>query len=261
MARIERINKARVRYPRIPELDAEGKPLRVIVKRRGMPLLDKHKRQVTRAVTREDRTRPPLPDYVCERNSGHVIKPGDPYKRISVKTGPRSSHERIRCAKCPDWNIWEYSNSLGARVAEIEHDFAGQVEAATSEDDVRSALEDAAQCVRDLAEEKREAAENMEEGFGHPTSQSEELASVADELEAWADEIEQADIPDFPDPEDADDKEECTECTAGADASSATCPECGGTGKVAPKEATEEQIRDWVAMCLDEITIVGECPV
>ena len=100
----------------------------------------------------------------------------------------------------PTWQVWEYSSSWSARIAQATDDF-DVVDAAESPEDVTSALDDVADAISELAEEKRESASNIEEGFGHATSQSEEAEQRADDLDGWADEIEQADIPDLPEVE------------------------------------------------------------
>jgi len=119
-----------------------------------------------------------------------------------------------RCASCPQWQVWEYSSSLSARVAEISHDFWNEVDNASDADEVQECLNSAAERVREIAEEKREGASNIEDGFGHSTYQSDELNDVADQLDSWADDIESADIPDYPEAEEHD------------------CDDCEGSGEV-----------------------------
>jgi hypothetical protein len=170
-----------------------------------------------------------------------AIEVGQPYKHMSIKTGPYSSLKLVRCGPCPTWQVWEYSNSTSARIAQISHEARTALESAETVDEVTDALQAAADAVRELADEKREGAQNIEEGFGHPTSQSEELTDLAEQLDSWADELEQATVPDFPDPEDA----ECESCegkgTGGEDMD--TCADCKGTGH--PEDPTEEQLDEW----------------
>jgi hypothetical protein len=179
-----------------------------------------------------------------------AIEIGHAYKHMSIKTGAYSSRKLVRCNACPTWQVWEYSNSTSARVAQISHEARTAMESAETADEVTDALQTAAEAVRELAEEKRDGAQNIEEGFGHPTSQSDELTSLADELDSWADALEQAEVPDFPDPDDVD----CPECegkgTGGEDMD--TCRECEGTGH--PSEPTEEQLDEW----RDEVANISE---
>lgn len=180
------------------------------------------------------------PLHVCDQCT-KPIEVGSPYKHISIKTGPTSSHKLVRCNLCPTWDVWEYSNSASARCAQIVHEAETALADVTTADDASDALQVAADAARELAEEKRESARNIEDGFGHSTTQSEELTDLADQLEDWAANLENATIPDYPDPADA----ECLGCegkgTGGEDMD--TCPECNGAGH--PAEPTEDQMDEW----------------
>lgn len=136
---------------------------------------------------------------------GRVIEPGDGMKYISPRLpGSLGSVTRYRCAGHPDWHVWEYSSSLSARIAEIQHDGADTIRM-MDEDTAESAPSEIADRIRDLADEKRGSADNVESGFGHPTQLSEDLSQQADDLEAWAEEIEAIDTLDGkPDEEDDD---------------------------------------------------------
>jgi hypothetical protein len=196
-------------------------------------------------------TKPLLTCDACQK----AIEAGHSYKHLSIKTGAYSSRKLVRCDACPTWQVWEYSNSTSARIAQITHEARTAMESAESPDEVTDALQVAADTVRELADEKREGAQNIEEGFGHPTSQSDELTSLADELDSWADALEQATVPDFPDPDNA----ECETCEGtgkiteeGAKPVMQECPECNGTGH--PTEPTEEQLDEW----RDEVANMSE---
>ncbi len=124
---------------------------------------------------------------------GRVIEPGDGMKYISPRLpGSLGSVTRYRCDGHPDWHVWEYSTSLSARIAEIQHDGANTIRM-MYEDTAEDIPNELAEMVRELASEKRESAENVESGFGHSTQLSEELNQQADELDAWADQIEAVD--------------------------------------------------------------------
>jgi hypothetical protein len=285
MARITRVRAAQQRYETIPVLDtATMKPKRTQVMRKdGTPKLTKGGREIWRTVTVEDRARPLLPDG-CD----HCRKPiaiGTPYKHITPRSGPYSGYRRSRHASCPDWQPWDYSSSLNARLAQVSHEFSQSLAQCETEDDVQGALDEAACSVREIADEKRESAENMKEGFGHETSQSDELEETADQLESWAGEIESAAIPDFPEAE----EEECEACSGtaetecgncggtgtlqGADEdverscdacngdSTIPCEDCEGNGHTQADEPTADQVGEWRDECADSLTIVDEIPV
>jgi hypothetical protein len=197
MARVNYVKHARARFEMVPVTNEDGSVKQVPVLRAdGTPKKTKRGKEIYRTLTVQDRTKP-LPNYKCGK-CGKEIEPGMPYKWIEPRSGPYGGRMMVRCADCPTWQVWEYSSSLSARIAQIQHN-AGEALSADFDtpDDVTSILNDVAQEVRDLATEKQEAADNMESGFGHATYQSDELSETAQNLESWADDIEQADIPDL----------------------------------------------------------------
>jgi hypothetical protein len=207
MARITYVKKAQQRYKMVPVLNEDGSPKRTpVMGRNGQQKVTKRGKPVFMEITVADKSQP-LPNRTCD-HCHQEIKVGDPYKHISPKSGPYGGRTMYRCDICPNWHVWEYSSSLGARTAEIGFDFSNALDSVESEEDVQMALDDAASRVREIAEEKRESAQNIEDGFQHATYQSDELNDVADQLESWADEIEGATIPDFPEAE----EEECELC-------------------------------------------------
>lgn len=211
------------------------------------------------------------PNLTCDLDDIE-IKPGDSYKHMSIKTGPRSSRKLVRCAACPNWQVWEYSNSTGARTAQIVHTARQAVEAAEDKEGVEGVLQEAAEAIRELAEEKSEGAQNIEDGFGHATSQSEELSDLADQLESWADAVEQAELPDDPEPE----EDACVDCEGagrvepveGSDYDEddedqdgkIKCENCDGTGLATPDGPTEDQIDGWRQEVEDATSILDESP-
>lgn len=267
MARTTHVARAQQRFETVPVIDPKTGEQKVTpVMRNGVQRTTKKGKPITMKVTVEDRSKP-KPLYVCDfcRND---IEIGQPYKWIQPKSGPYGGSKRTRHESCPNWQVWEYSSSLSARLAEVAHNFSQALDSVESEDDVQSALDDAASEVTQIAEEKREGASNIEEGFGHPTSASEELESTADELENWASEIEGADIPEFPEPEEGD----CEDCDGTGqvdthegdtpvDGQQKDCETCDGTGTVTPDEPSEEQINDWRDEVRDSLTLVDEPPV
>lgn len=223
MARITYVKHARQRFEMVPKLDEQGKPVVVPVTRRGGEAkTTKSGREVFRNVTVQDRSKP-LPNYKCQK-CGTEILPGQPYKWIE----PKMRGMMVRCTSCPNWNVWEYSSSLSARIAEVQSNaadaLAGDFESA---DDLTSILGDIASEIRSLAEEKEEAASNMEEGFGHETYQSAEIREQAEQLESWADEVENTDIPEAPTTDEVECEDEWHEEDE-EDRDGDVCPECGG---------------------------------
>lgn len=228
MARVTHVKRAQRRYATKPVLDAQGQPIKIaLTGKDGTPKTTSAKRGsrpifITKTV--RDTTRP-LPNYTCDK-CGAEIEPGQPYKWIKPKSGPYGGHMRTRCGSCPTWQVWDYSYSLSAQIARIEHDATEAVYTAESTDDVESILNDAAEQIRELAEQKREGASNIEEGFGHATYQSEELEQQAEDLDSWADDVEGTDVPE---PEMTED--ECPACDGTGEVSD-TCSNCDGDGEV-----------------------------
>lgn len=251
MARVTYVKHAQARYEMVPVLGDDGQPLRKPIDRKTK----RSGRQVTVAVTVADKSKP-LPPLVCERDRTHVINVGDPYKWVQ----PHMSGKRIRCDACPNWQPWELTNALWARLAQIESEFQDSLYEAESTDDVQAALDAAADAVAEIAEEKRESASNMEDGFGHSTSASDDLNGTADQLDDWAEEIRGAgdDIPEFPEGEcEYEDREEGRVCTVHDESKVIDADEkCEQEG-----EPTEDQLSDWRDEVAGSLTIVGESPV
>lgn len=258
MPKITHVKKAQQRYERVPVMDeATGEPKVVPVNR-----TTKRGSAVTMAVTRDDLDRP-LPPYDCDY-CRRPIAVNTPYKHISPRSGPFGGRTLRRHESCPTWQQWDYSDSLSAQLAQIEHEFSSAVDDASSPDDVEAAQSEAAERARELAEAKRESAQNIEDGFQHPTAQSEELAEQADQLDDWANEIEGVSVPEFPEPE----EEDCEDCdgTGKADGGPAEtdgpdCENCAGSGSVTPDEPTENQVDEWREEVRSEFSVVSEPPV
>lgn len=231
MARVTHVKKAQQRYETKPVLDENGQPVKIaLTQKDGSPKMTSAKRgrtprPITITKTERDLTKP-LPPLWCDfprcTITDQEIRPGQAYKWIKPKSGPYGGHQRNRHAEHPSWQVWEYSHSLSANVARIEHDATSAVDLAEDESGVEDALNEAAEAIRELAEQKREGASNIEDGFGHATYQSEELERQADDLDGWADEVEGTDV-------EALDQFNCSNgCTDGQ----ATCDTCNGEGNV-----------------------------
>lgn len=229
MARTYFVKKAQQRYATKPVIDeATGQPKQSPKMRNGVQMTTKQGRPVFMTVTERDLTQP-LPMPKCSK-CGVEIAVGQPYKYTETY-----NRTIIRCGTCPVPHEWEYSSSLGARVAQIQHEGAEAIGNAGDADELTSAASDIAGQIRELAEEKRESASNIEEGFGHATYQSEELEGQADELDSWADEVEGADV-------EFELEIECEECEGSVvtPAGEDPCEACGGTGQIENEDGLEQ---------------------
>jgi len=271
MARVTHVKAAQQRYKTVPVIDPETGVQKVtpVFRRNGERKKSKSGREVVRRITVDDKTQP-LPNRKCDK-CGKEIEVGQPYKWIAPKSGPYGGSKRFRCGKCPSWQIWDYSFSLGARIALAQHNFETRfsVDDATGVDEVRDALSSLAEEVREIATEKEEGADNIESGFGHETSQSQELRDVADQLNSWADEIEQADIPDAPEPEEHD-PQPVEIFEEDEDGNQSNCEECGvectyNDGSWSHDDdvpVTEQQLDEWHTEVEDAVSsVVDNCPV
>jgi len=233
MARVTHVKSAQQRYRTVPVIDpatGEQKVVPMINRRTGQQKVTKRGKPVVMRLTREDRTQP-KPNLRCDfsgcTHPDREIKPGQAYKWIKPKSGPYGGRMMARHADHPSWQVWEYSSSLSARIAQITETV--DTDGIEDEDSARSVLEDAAQQIRDLADEKREGADNIVEGFGHETSQSEELVQVADDLEGWADDLESTTLPEA-------DEHGCDVCDGDGQMD---CDVCAGSGEVEGKDGSE----------------------
>lgn len=200
MARITHVRKAQQRYALVPALNEDGTPKTAqYTNKDGSPKLTKHGRPVVAQLTVEDRSQPlPMPE--CE--SCHLpIEVGTPYKHVT----PHGGRKRNRHEDCPNWQPWDLSNSLSARVALLQSENAQTFDEDSDAADVEQARDDLASAIRELAEEKRESAQNLADGFGHETQQSLDLEEIADNLDGWADEVEGIDIGEKPEPPEDED--------------------------------------------------------
>jgi hypothetical protein len=253
MPAIVHVKAAQQRYETVPVLDAHGEPVQIQKKNAdGSPVVTKRGHLVFMTKTRPDKSKPKPPE-LCGK-CGKAIDVGSPYKHITPKSG-----RLVRCEDCPDWDVWEYSSSLSARLAEISYYFWENLVEVTTQEDVQSALSDAAQAIHDIALEKREAAENIESGFQHATYQSDELNQQADDLDSWADEIESADVPT---PEIV--AKNCDACKGNgyvSDDDPEDCPACEGNGYTYPEALTAEQLEDWRSELQDALSLIDDSPV
>lgn len=251
MARITHVKRAQQRYETMPVLDASGNPKRTPVLVDGVQKVSK-KGPVWMAVTTNDLTRP-KPNYMCDV-CGKPIEVGTPYKHITPKSGPYGGTKRTRHEEHPDWQVWEYSSSLSARIAGIVHEANEELSSVESADDAQQVVDGAKDSIMELVEEKREAAQNIEDGFGHETSQSSELSELAESLESWADEADSIEIEDAPD-EDQEEEITCEVCNGEGEvdnedgSATVTCTECEGNGYVEnpdydPDAGTFEEWKD-----------------
>lgn len=288
MPRTTVVEKAQQRYYTKPVIDPEtGEQKQTPVMRNGEQRTTKRGKPIFMKVTERDLDRP-KPNLRCDFPGcdidGGEILPGTAYKHITPKSGPYGGTQRNRHKVHRGWYQWEYSSSLGARLAQVAHNFSQALESVESEDDVQSALDDAASEIESIAEEKREGASNIEDGFGHATTASEELEEIAGQLEDWAEEIKAADIPELPEPEEryfidgpdgsrhGDDDGYETEDDArsaltgmledliDSEDDETTEDDFTIVGET-PDEPSEEQLDEWRSEVSDALTIVDESPV
>jgi hypothetical protein len=216
MARVTRVKSAQQRYKMVPDVDPETGEQRVVpvLRRDGTPKKTKHGREVTRRLTVKDRGQP-LPNLRCDFPGcdvdGGEILPGTPYKHITPRSGPYGGTQRNRHAGHPDWAVWDYSYSVTAQAARLQHEMEGEIDAyefASTDDfdDLRQSLVSQAE---DFLSEREEARDNLPEQL----QDSSQAAEYAEAAEAWVSALEDAEAPD-----DADALEDCEAC--------------GGTGEV-----------------------------
>jgi hypothetical protein len=275
MARVTHVKKAQQRFATVPVIDPEtNEPKRTPVMKNGEQKTTKRGKPVFMTVTARDKTKP-LPPERCDYHAcpvpDRVIAVGTAYKWIQPKSGPYGGRRLTRHESCPTWQVWEYSSSLSARLAQVSYNFWNALDGVDNTDDVQSALDDAAQEIKDIAEEKRESASNIEEGFGHETSASQELNDVADQLDDWAGEVETADIPDIETCDDCggDGTVECGTCGGAGEQEveqgegMTECEDCSGTGTVECESCsgTGESLDDWRESLQDSLSIIDESPV
>ena len=172
---------ARQRYERVPVIDPEtGQQKKAQVNQRRR----RGDRPVFRPVFENDRTKP-LPPRKCEK-CGAELTVGQAYRSIGIKR-QFGGIIRYRCMNCPVWQPWEYSDSLSARVMQIQNegvDGSGW-EAA---EDAEARASELAEMIRELVSEKQDSLDNMPEGLRDAS----ELSEQVDSLDSWADEVEQA---------------------------------------------------------------------
>lgn len=235
MARITHVKKAQQRYETVAVLDENGQPKRTPVMTASGEQKVSRRGPVFMTVTANviDRPKPP---YMCDF-CGKPIEIGTAYKHITPKSGPYGGSKRTRHEEHPDWQVWEYSSSLSARIAQIVAEAEQGLDNVESADDVSSIIEEAKDAIMELSSEKQEGSENIESGFGHETEQSQELASLAEELSSWADEGDNIEVEDAPD-EDQEEEVDCDVCDGEGEVDNEDgtetipCTECDGTGQV-----------------------------
>lgn len=198
MAKITHVKSARQLYKTVPVLNPDGtQKTTPVLKADGTQKTTKTGKPVFMKVTVADKSQP-LPPRTCEE-CRLPIEVGTSYKHVTPKSGPYGGTTRYRHATCSDWQPWDLSGALWARVAQIVHDAEAMEFTEDMEvEDMESVMDDAVTAIQELAEEKRESAQNIEDGFGHATTASEELNEVADELENWASSMESYDFPEKP---------------------------------------------------------------
>lgn len=205
MARITRVAKAQPRYETKPVIDPEtGQQKKVPVlhtkgPKKGEQIVTKRGPQFMR-ITERDLTRPkPLLkcDYPGCPEPNKEIQVGTPYKHISPRSGPYGGRQLNRHASCPDWNIWDYSSSIDARVAQVQSEGEDAIDRLEEEDDFDSILEEIKALAEELWQEKEESLNALPESL----QETGELYERVQALEEWVNGFDDADRPDFPEAE------------------------------------------------------------
>lgn len=241
MPKVTPVKSAQQRYETKPVIDpgtGEQKRTPVMNKRTGEQKRTKSGRLVFMDVTERDLDRPkPMPNCdakVCKvalvRDGDKTIRVGDAYKHMSPKSGPYGGRTLSRHAECPTWQVWEYSQSLSARIAEAVHNAEEALSDVENEDGVQEVIDGLVEEIEGFAEEREDSASNMEDGFGGPTSASEQLTEDAEALREWVEDLHGLTIPSL-------DDFDCDTCGGSTDVE---CGACNGTGKVENDDGDEE---------------------
>ncbi len=191
MPKIHTVKSAQQRYATKPVLNDDGTPKTVtLTGRDGAPLTTKWGGVRTRALTVRDTSKPlPMPkcDWPGCNITGGTIEPGQSYRWVEPKTGPK----RTRHTDHPSWQPWDLTNAMHAQISRVVYEAETALDAWDGEDadDVVAILSDAADEANSLAEQRTEAADAMEDGFGHETEASATLREHAENIESWADDL------------------------------------------------------------------------
>ena len=261
MARITHVKKARALYHTKPVLDSDGAPVftpvtRALADGTTVQKHTKNGRPVTRAAVERDLTRP-KPNLTCDYCKGEIL-PGTPYKYLKLRFAQRNRHEEH-----PDWQIWEYSTSVAAQAARIQHDMHGLVATTVFEDpesDFDALRDEIASLAQEFLDERQEALDNMPEQLQDGSRAQETVEAVED----WLSEISDATMPDI-------EEATCTECDgrtvvdcpncAGASCENCDqsgeveCEECSGTGEDSVSEDWVDEARGVLADAIDSLSL------
>lgn len=142
---------------------------------------------------------------------GKSIEVGDTYKKVGLKTGPRSSIKRFWCATCQPKasqlttnsrmsTLYGVQESLDAAIAHFNGDLGDL-------DDLKSQFESGADEAEAVADEYEEGADNMPENL-QQGSQAEEMRNKATAIREWAETLRNVDWPEAP----ATDEIPCANC-------------------------------------------------
>jgi hypothetical protein len=262
MPRVNFVKKAQQRYAMVPVIDPEtGQPKRVKVmvtksvrqedgsyEKVQVPKTNKRGIETSRRITIADKDKP-LPNLRCDFPGCDIdnreILPGTPYKFISVKR-QYGGVQYNRHAAHPSWQVWEYSDSMSARVARTQKDMHDALDAFEfgTVDDFEAAKDELRDMAQGMLDEQEDVVSNMPEQL-QDGSQAQQYAEA---LESWVDEFENADQPD----ESMNEEE---------------CQQCAGTGKVEnpdydseDPEGTEEEEIDCDAEGCEDGTVKTDEP-
>ena len=126
----------------------------------------------------------PRPCVICH----HEVQPGESYRYIDKKTGPRSGYRLNFCFKHDP----RPSHRLSGRAAELQQiieDAEDALAAPETVKDVADALRNAAEEAEMLADDIRTSAQSIEDGFGHETPQTESMNEAAENIDEWVEKL------------------------------------------------------------------------
>lgn len=146
-----------------------------------------------------------------------TIRKGQPYVWWTVGFRSRFKHKRCGECKVPPPSARESNSSMSLLLAAGEG-LSEALAAATSTDDVKSAVETAAEGVRDAISDWEEKKENLEQAFPNGSPAIEEIEEHIGNAESLADELEAFEVEEADEPEEGEEKEEDADLAAAREA-------------------------------------------
>ena len=168
---------------------------------------------------------------------GYEVQPGEPYKKVVKRVGPRGSLTLNFC-KAHDPKPSHLLSGRNQELAEITEGFEDDMGLLDQHDNrskyttavgvISAAVEAVRDSIETMADEIETGASNIEEGFGTSTTQSEAMEETAEELTKWKDSLTEF-IDELPS---TDELTQCPKCDGPLpDPNARKCPDedCGET--------------------------------